>query len=665
MAHLIAELPPAIPVPNASPTALILAAGAVNWVVLAVWAGIKWWKSRMATRRRPSDCGQAVKKELKRVENTMKKAERCDILKQTSEAAAKFKECKEEFQRYISAGFDMLELKAQGRLKREQAAARSESWDVQMDSKLERRETFWGKGIERHSSCLQRLRELEGFFEGCLERSEAARVPFFDWEAPVRNPCFWWEFYSDSGVKTTSSDIKAFEMFETPEDAPQEYRELKKLSQQRKAETLERELTSVADATPIYGSRNVGGERRKTVAECASERAALSIASPSSAAGCRDAAYGSASEAAFTNVAAGPVANARMNDVRQQGGGRGENKRYRVWRPRWARMAQQRRRSGGGVRRCGALWQGSGDEGKRRGTMLRMRSTASAGVALVVPRAHRTLGLALGVNAEGAEDLHVPLCLCRNVLGAQCLWWTIRAGVNRGDMYAEAGFGAPDVQGRKKKEEAERERVQTTKRGHPKDIPHCLSRAVHGRPAPRPEYKVPSSIIQTGFFHSAPLTPPILTSVHIRGSDSCMHPILIGKKGEAPTQLDALHLHLDSLIAFQFALDSGLDFVHKCSIGSNEGRMRMVLLNSTQIDLVHSPQIFNTFACLHRFGLSIQLGVLRPFKPRNSASKHFSVGFLWVFVTRLSTPDRTIPSWNVEATLAYSFRYMSHVTSNT
>ncbi|KAJ7188980.1 hypothetical protein C8R46DRAFT_877203 [Mycena filopes] len=41
--------------------------------------------------------------------------------------------------------------------------------------------------------------------------------------------------------------------------------------------------------------------------------------------------------------------------------------------------------------------------------------------------------------------------------------------------------------------------------------------------------------------HGRTLTRSILTSVHIRGGDSCMYAFLIGTQGKAPTELDALH----------------------------------------------------------------------------------------------------------------------------
>jgi hypothetical protein len=45
---------------------------------------------------------------------------------------------------------------------------------------------------------------------------------------------------------------------------------------------------------------------------------------------------------------------------------------------------------------------------------------------------------------------------------------------------------------------------------------------------------------------SASLTRSILTSVHVRGGDSCMYAFLIGQQGEPPTELSGLHF--DGLI---------------------------------------------------------------------------------------------------------------------
>ncbi|KAJ7133708.1 mediator complex subunit 13 C-terminal-domain-containing protein [Mycena crocata] len=62
---------------------------------------------------------------------------------------------------------------------------------------------------------------------------------------------------------------------------------------------------------------------------------------------------------------------------------------------------------------------------------------------------------------------------------------------------------------------------------------------------------------------SAPLTRSILTSVHIRGSDSCMYVFILGQKGEPPTQLDALHL--DGLIVTSQFSFSPSDIYPCCS----------------------------------------------------------------------------------------------------
>lgn len=50
---------------------------------------------------------------------------------------------------------------------------------------------------------------------------------------------------------------------------------------------------------------------------------------------------------------------------------------------------------------------------------------------------------------------------------------------------------------------------------------------------------------------SATLTQSILTSVHVRGMDSCMYAFLIGRQGEDPTELSALHF--DGLIGEYFS----------------------------------------------------------------------------------------------------------------
>jgi hypothetical protein len=52
----------------------------------------------------------------------------------------------------------------------------------------------------------------------------------------------------------------------------------------------------------------------------------------------------------------------------------------------------------------------------------------------------------------------------------------------------------------------------------------------------------------------ATLTQSILTSVHIRGTDSCMYAFLIGKQGQASTELDTLRF--DGLIGASFSISA-------------------------------------------------------------------------------------------------------------